>query len=148
MNRRKFIRQTCLGCLGGSIVPLVLTNCQSTHYATGSIEANGIVVPISEFTYLKKEQTVIRPYILVQNDTLEFPIYVYRFSENEYSALWMKCTHQGSELQASGDHLHCPSHGSEFNNKGTVSQGPAEKNLKSFPVTVGDGKIKIDLRQS
>ena len=67
---------------------------------------------------------------------------------DEYSALWMKCTHQGSELQASGDHLHCPSHGSEFNNKGTVSQGPAEKNLKSFPVSVGDGKIKIDLRQS
>jgi Rieske Fe-S protein len=148
MNRRKFIRQTCLGCLGGGIVPLVLTNCQSTHYATGTIEANGIVVPVSEFTYLKKEQTVLRPYILVQNDTLEFPIYVYRFSENEYSALWMKCTHQGSELQASGDHLHCPSHGSEFNNKGTVSQGPAEKNLKTFPVTVSDGKIKIDLRPS
>jgi Rieske Fe-S protein len=148
MDRRKFIQHTCLGCLGGSLVPLMLTRCQSTHYVNGTLEAEGIVVPLSEFTYLKKEQTVTRPYILIQNDTLEFPIYVYRFSEKEYSALWMKCTHQGSELQASGDHLHCPGHGSEFNNKGVVSLGPAEKNLRTFPVTVGNDKLKIDLRQS
>jgi Rieske Fe-S protein len=71
---------------------------------------------------------------------------VYRFSETEYSAVLMKCTHQGSELQASGDHLHCPAHGSEFSNKGMVAQGPAEKNLRSFKVTADSQKIFIDLR--
>lgn len=77
---------------------------------------------------------------------LEFPIYLYRFSDNEYTALLMKCTHQGNELQASGNHLHCSVHGSEFNNKGVVAQGPAERNLRSFKVSFDNEKIFIDLR--
>jgi Rieske Fe-S protein len=110
------------------------------------VEPNGLSVASSEFTYLKGDKRMERKYIIVRNEKLEFPIYVYRFSNNEYSAVLMKCTHQGNELQASGDYLHCSAHGSEFNNKGVVAQGPAEKNLRSFPVTAADEKIFIDLR--
>jgi Rieske Fe-S protein len=133
-------------CVSGAMLPPLLSRCQSTHYATGHVEPNGISVPKSEFTYLKKDQPMTRTYIIVQNESLTFPLYLYRFSENEYSAVLMKCTHQGAELRASGDHLHCPSHGSEFDNKGKLSQGPAEKDLRSFPVVVDADKIFIDLR--
>jgi Rieske Fe-S protein len=133
-------------CLGGGIIPITLSSCASTHYATGTVEANGISILKSEFTFMKRDQPATRQYILIQNEKLEFPIYLYRFSENEFSALWMKCTHQGTELQASGDHLQCSAHGSEFNNRGFVSQGPAEKNLRSFPVSVMEEKILINLR--
>ena len=98
------------------------------------------------FTYLKKDQPLQRDYIIVRNAALQFPIYLYKFSDEEYSALLMKCSHQGNELQASGDHLHCPAHGSEFNNKGLVAQGPAEDNLRSFKVTPMGDKLFIDLR--
>lgn len=148
MNRRSFLKQSCTLCAGGSFLPAVLSGCQATHYVSGVVEPDGLSVLKSEFIYLKKEQSLTRAYIIVQNEKLEFPIYVYRFSENEYSALWMKCTHQGAELQASGDQLQCPSHGSEFNNKGILSNGPAERNLRSFPVLVKDNKIVIDLRTS
>ncbi|MBL7852566.1 MAG: Rieske (2Fe-2S) protein [Cyclobacteriaceae bacterium] len=148
MNRRSFVKQTCITCVSGGLIPFLITGCQATHYATGVMDVTGIRVPKSEFMYQKKEELFTREYIIVQNDKLEFPIYVYRFSDNEYSALWMKCTHQGAELQASGDMLHCPSHGSEFTNKGAVSNGPAEKNLRSFPVIVQTDTITIDLRQS
>ena len=148
MKRRAFIRQTCITCVSGGLIPFLITGCQATHYASGVMDATGISVSKSEFTYLKKEQTLTRQYIIVQNDKLEFPIYVYRFSDTEYSALWMKCTHQGAELQASGDALQCPSHGSEFTNKGAVRNGPAEKNLRSFPVIVQTDTITIDLQQS
>ncbi|HCM75874.1 MAG TPA: Rieske (2Fe-2S) iron-sulfur domain-containing protein [Cytophagales bacterium] len=148
MKRRAFIRQTCITCVSGGLIPFLITSCQATHYASGVMDATGISVSKSEFTYLKKEQTLTRQYIIVQNDKLEFPIYVYRFSDTEYSALWMKCTHQGAELQASGEALHCPSHGSEFTNKGAVSNGPAEKNLRSFPIIIQTETITIDLRQS
>jgi Rieske Fe-S protein len=127
------------------IVPL-LPGCQSTYYTTGSMESNGIIVSKSEFTYLKKDQLVQRSYLIVRNEAMEFPIYVYKISENEYSALLMKCTHQGNELQASGDHLHCSAHGSEFNNKGVVAQGPAEKSLRAFKVSAEEDKLFIDLR--
>src|SRR5688572_8866668 len=145
MNRREFVTQTCMACLGGGLLSSVITACQSTHYVTGTLESKGIVVLKSEFIELKKDKTFMRSFILVQHETLEFPIYLYRINDTEYSALWMKCTHQGSELQAAGDHLYCSSHGSEFDKKGNVSQGPAEKNLRSFPVTVVGDKIFIEL---
>jgi Rieske Fe-S protein len=124
----------------------VLSGCQSTHYASGTIEPNGLSVSRSEFAYLKKDEPMIRQYIIVQNEKLEFPIYLYRFSESEFSAVLMKCTHQGNELQASGDHLTCPAHGSEFTNKGALAHGPAEKNLRTFKVSADNEKIFIDLR--
>jgi len=145
MDRRTFTKG-CIACIVGAAVAPVVSSCQSTHYASGAIEPNGLSVLKSEFTYLKKDKSMTREYIIVRNDKLEFPIYLYRFSENEYSALLMKCTHQGNELNASGDHLHCSAHGSEFNNKGVVAQGPAEKNLRTFKVSVEHEKIFIDLR--
>ena len=147
MNRREFVKQGCMVCLSGGLLPLV-SACQSTHYVSGTVETDGIAILKSEFTYLKKDQKFTRSYIIVQQEKLEFPIYLYRFSENEYSALWMKGSHQGAELQASGDHLQCPSHGSEFDNKGIVNHGPAEQNLRSFKVVVSDEKILIDLRHA
>jgi Rieske Fe-S protein len=145
MDRRKFTR-TCVMCLAGSAIAPVMSGCQSTYYTKGVLEPNGISVARSEFTYLKKDQPVQRDYIIVRNDSMEFPIYLYRFSVQEYAALLMKCTHQGNELQASGDHLQCSAHGSEFSNRGNVEQGPADKNLRAFKVsTIGD-KIFIDLR--
>ncbi len=148
MNRRSFVKQTCITCVSGGLIPFLISGCQATHYASGVINSIGINVPKSEFIYMKKDQVLTRQYIIVQNNKLEFPIYVYRFSDTEYSALWMKCTHQGAELQASGDALHCPGHGSEFTNKGAVRNGPAEKNLRSFPVIVQTDTITIDLQQS
>lgn len=145
MQRREFTI-TCLACLAGpSMIPL-LSACQSTFYTSGTVENNGISILKSDFTYLKKDKPTNRDYIIVRNDAMEFPIYVYRFSDDDYSAMLMKCTHQGNELQASGDHLHCSAHGSEFNNRGIVSQGPAEENLRTFKVSSGDTRIFIDLR--
>ena len=145
MDRRRFTK-TCMMCLTASAMIPVLPGCQSTHYTNGTLEANGISVPKTEFSYLKKDQPIQRDYIIVKNNGIEFPIYVYRFSDTEYSAVLMKCSHQGNELQASGDHLHCPAHGSEFNNKGIVSHGPAEENLRKFNVVSNGDKIFIDLR--
>jgi Rieske Fe-S protein len=145
MNRRIFTKRACLYCLAGTIIPSALTSCQSAHYATGTLDKNGISVPKAEFSYMKKDKPQVRSWIIVRNDALQYPIYLYRFSENEFSALLMKCTHQGTELQAAGDHLHCPAHGSEFNNKGMMTQGPAETALRSFKVTPDADKVFIYL---
>jgi Rieske Fe-S protein len=145
MHRREFTK-TCLACLTATVMTPALTGCQSTFYTSGTVEPNGISVLKSDFTYLKKDQPAHRAFIIVRNNAMEFPVYLYRFSDNEYSAMLMKCSHQGNELQASGDHLTCSAHGSEFNNKGTVVQGPAEKDLRTFQVTTQDDKIFIDLR--
>jgi Rieske Fe-S protein len=147
-NRRKFIRKTCILCAGLSTPAFIISGCQVTHYTSGSFHGEDLLLPVSEFNYEKKGRVQKRSFIIIQNEKLEFPIYVYRFSDSQYSALWMKCAHQGAELQASGDHLYCPSHGSEYNNLGEVKQGPAETNLRTFPVTVQGDSIVIKLRKA
>ena len=146
MNRRKFISTSCLTCVSGAVLSNLLASCSSSHYVTGTLEPKGVSVPISEFLYPKEDKRQAhREFIVVYHDQLEFPIYLYRINENEFSALLMKCTHQGSELNAGGDHLYCSSHGSEFDKQGNVMHGPAEKNLRSFPTSIQNGKIIIEL---
>lgn len=145
MNRRHFVKLSCAACLGTSVMSGVLYSCQTTHYVSGTFESNGISVSSTEFRIIRESVTTYREYIILRNEKLEYPICLYRFSESEYAALLMKCTHQGTELQAAGDQLHCPAHGSEFNNRGHVTQGPAEDGLRTFPISVEQEKLLIHL---
>ena len=146
MNRRKFIKNSCTACLSATALATVVSSCASTRFISGTLGKDGLTVDTNEFVTKQNGKTTHRSFIIVRNETLQFPICVYRFSDKEYSALWMRCTHQGTELQASGDYLHCTAHGSEFNNKGTVKNGPADRNLRNFPVTVSSNQLFIDLR--
>ena len=136
-----------MGCVGAVVIPALFTGgCRATYYTNGRLELDGVSIAKSEFSYLKNKKPAFREYIIVRNEALEFPVYLYRFSDNDYSAVWMKCSHQGNELQASGDHLTCPAHGSEFNIRGVVQHGPAENPLRVFKVTSDDNQILIDLK--
>jgi len=146
MDRRKFIQHTCTTCLSATALAGMLTSCTTTRYVSGKLGADGLFINADEFRITKKGKDSYRSFIIVRNEALQYPVCVYRFSDGEYSALWMSCTHQGSELQASGDFLQCPAHGSEFSNKGKKTNGPADKDLRTFPVTVNKNELFIDLR--
>lgn len=146
MNRREFIGVCSGGCIGGIAIASLLTACKTSKTISGQIEDSDIVIDATEFEIYKKGELSYRKYLLIENEKLNFPIGVFRFNENEYSALYLQCTHQGVELQVLGDRLHCPAHGSEFSNKGTVQQGPAESNLRSFLIKIESNKLKISLK--
>ncbi len=146
MNRRDFIVNTCTACLSVTAMAAVLGSCQSTRYVSGKVEKDGLLIHKDEFKITKKNGVSYRSFIIIRNDTLQYPVCVYRFNEMEYTALYMRCTHQGTELQASGDYLQCPAHGSEFNNHGQVTHGPADKNLRTFRVTVNEIDLFIDMQ--
>ena len=146
MDRRKFIKDSCAVCLSAAAITGLISSCSSTRYVSGTLGKDGLTIDKNEFIDKQKNKNSYLPFIIVRNDALQYPLCVYRFSDNDYTALWMQCTHQGTELQASGDRLQCPAHGSEFDNKGTVKTGPADKSLRSFPATVSNNQIFIDLR--
>jgi len=125
----------------------LFTSCVSTHYISGTLGKDGITINKNDFKLGQKDNAAYRSFIIVRNDSLQYPICVYRFGDDQYSALWMKCTHQGAELNASGDFLQCPAHGSEFNNTGKVKSGPADKDLRIFPVVISNNELFIDLRK-
>lgn len=143
-SRRQFVKLGC-ACLVTPWVAGIAGGCESTRYISGTMESNGISIPINEFV-VPSDPSTFREYVIVRNEQLEYPICVYRFSDKEYTALLMKCTHQGTELQVAGDQLHCPAHGSEYSNSGKVTQGPATDSLRVFHVTPVADTLLIALK--
>lgn len=148
MKRRKFIKNGCQVCLSASALAGLLTSCSSTKYISGKLNENGMLLSVDDFKIIQNGKISYRPYLVVRNDDLKFPICVYRFSEQDYSALWMQCAHQGAEVQVSGSYLQCPAHGSEYDNRGRLTNGPATSDLRTFPITLSGNQIFIDLRKS
>lgn len=147
MHRREFIKNSCTACLSFTVLSTFVSSCAATKYISGNLGKDGLTVSKDEFIVKQNGRTAYSSFIIIRNDALQYPICIYRLNENEYTALWMKCTHQGAELQASGDVLQCSAHGSEFNTKGQVSNGPAATNLRTFPVTLNKNELFIDLRK-
>ena len=146
MDRREFIKNSCTACLSATVIGTAISSCTATRYISGTLGKDGLFVDTNEFVTKQNGKAIYRSFIIVRNDALQYPVCVYRVNDNEYSALWMRCTHQGTELQASGDRLQCTAHGSEFDNKGSVKTGPADRSLRSFPVTVSNNQLFIDMR--
>lgn len=144
MDRKKFIKNCGYVCIGLSSIGTLLQSCVSTKSITVNIKGSNIIVPKQDF---RKNEDFLS-YLILNNDNLQFPIYLFRFSENKYSALYLQCTHQGAELNAYGDKLVCSAHGSEFDNEGQVTNGPAKKPLKSFPIILNQNNIIISLKKS
>jgi Rieske Fe-S protein len=145
MERREFLQSCGFVCLGGIAFATVIQSCASVKRINGTIDQSHLVVDLSEFRYEKKGRTEFHKYVIVQNDSLKYPICVYRFSETDFTALYMQCTHQGAELQVFGDKIQCPAHGSEFSNRGLVESGPATTKLRSFPVQILSNQLHISL---
>lgn len=146
MNRKDFLKTCGFACLGGSAMVTMMQSCTVTKTISGNIENSDILVSLSDFQSGSNDKMEFKKYVIINNDVLKFPICVYRIEENKYNALWLECTHQGNEVQVFGDKLQCPAHGSEFSNSGLVTNGPADRNLRTFPVTIEGNFLKISLK--
>lgn len=146
MNRKDFIKNCGLACVGGSLLTSVIQGCAAARTFNCDIADTDLLVPLEHFVSRKNGQTAYKKSIVVYNELLQYPICVFRHSESSYTALWMRCTHQGAELQVFGDTLQCPAHGSEFDNRGGLRNGPAEQPLRSFPLLTENGHLKISLK--
>lgn len=146
MDRKQFIKTCGVACFGATAIQLLLQSCATTnYYAQHSLTGNNLSIKKTEFEKTEGEKKIHRKYILVKSDKFNFPICIYKLSENNYSAVLMECTHKSCELQPHGDYLICPCHGSEFSNLGNVQNPPAEQNLQTFKINTDHENIYIQL---
>lgn len=132
--------------VGGAAGSGFLSACSSLAHVSkfivdGDLQNDGLHVPLSAF----KQNNKVLQYVIVHHKDLKYPVCVFSYPENDYEALWMECTHQGAELQVFGNKLECPAHGSEFNHKGEVENGPASENLRKFKTTISGRNLIIQL---
>ncbi|MBL7930269.1 MAG: Rieske (2Fe-2S) protein [Bacteroidia bacterium] len=145
MDRKEFLQicgGSCLGLVGISLAHA----CVPTKHIQSTVTNNQVCILKTEFKVSEKDNNKFRKSIITKINGLDYPVVIYRFSENSYSALLLRCSHQGNELSMNGDILSCSAHGSEFSNKGEVIQGPAEQSLQSFTVTNDQEHIYVHLK--
>jgi Rieske Fe-S protein len=145
MNRKEFIKVCGGSCLAVVGISLLTQNCKSTHYVQAAADNDKLEVSKSDFMIMKNGEQSFRRSIIVKSDKLDYPLVVYRNDENNYTALLLRCTHQGLELNVAGDLITCSAHGSEFGKTGEIITGPAEQRLRSFPVMTDEKNIYIKL---
>ncbi|MFO1477455.1 MAG: Rieske (2Fe-2S) protein [Verrucomicrobiota bacterium] len=65
----------------------------------------------------------------------------------QLTALSSICTHRKCKLKPEPDgSFQCPCHGSTFDPSGRVTEGPAQRDLPSYPVSVDDqGRVSVRL---
>jgi 3-phenylpropionate/trans-cinnamate dioxygenase ferredoxin subunit len=82
-------------------------------------------------------------------DVNDVPICLARLASGEVFAISDVCSHEEIELsdgELDGEDVECPAHGSRFNVRtGEVSGLPAEDPVDTYPVTVDDGQIVVEV---
>ena len=146
MDRKEFLKLCAGGCLGLFVLETTLSGCATQKQVNAMVVGENLEVPLVAFEHVKHGEATYLESVVVRNPQLQYPMAVFRFSEDVYEALLMKCTHQGTELKLYGDTLQCIAHGSEFDNKGQVTTGPATETLRSFPVVKANHKLLISLK--
>lgn len=80
------------------------------------------------------------------------PICLARLAGGDTFAISDVCSHEEIELsegELDGEDVECPEHGSRFNVRtGEVSGLPAEHPVATYPVSVADGEIFVEVPQS
>jgi len=146
MNRKEFLKSCGIACVGSSAVITLLQSCTTSNYfAQTSMLNNQLAIKKTEFVNSSNNKITQRKFVLIKSDKYNFPICVYKFPEEQYTALLTECTHNSCEVRPQGDFLICPCHGSEFSNKGVVMNPPAEQNLMSFPIKTDNEYIYIQI---
>ncbi len=128
MDRRDFLRSSCLGCAGLALGAgaLSLTGCASLPLVKTVSDGRTLSIPLTAFA--EGTQVVARA------SKLSYDVLVMKLPDGDFRSLYLRCTHEDQPLTATATGLHCPSHGSRFALDGTVKQGPATQPIRPFPV--------------
>lgn len=135
MQRKEFIKNSCLVCFGVA-AGLTLTGCGAIPIYKPTIE--------NKIIYLDEPKMAINKLNIIQHASLPYDILLVK-NEKGYYALRMQCTHQNQPLVATNTGLFCNAHGSSFNLDGKAMKEPAINSLKKYTVTKAGQQLLIQL---
>ncbi len=141
ISRRDFIKRSAVGVIAGGAIlsSLDLTALANSPAARGVFKNAGddTVVKLADNSALTKVGGSVK---------ISDEMMLIRKSESTFIAVRTICTHKGCDVELEGDKFVCPCHGSEFTIDGTVTQGPATKNLKIFETIFDSGNGTVTIK--
>lgn len=146
MDRRKFISNlgtpvltACAVCLGAC------SKSDSSPSSGGTPPPSGSV----NFTIDLNSQLTAVGSSLVQTGVIVVRLAAGN-TPSSFTAVQVACTHQGTSIfyDTSANRFHCPNHGSNFSNSGTVINGPVNSagsatNLKVYNIAISGSTMTI-----
>jgi Rieske Fe-S protein len=143
MDRRNFLENSCLVCLGIAVGGVSLNSCSNIK-TVNSFENKGYLeIDKSEFIDSQTKEEYSN--IIVTSNSLKKPLILFKTGTDNYEAVSLECTHKGVKLDLINNRLECSEHGSVFEKNGTVIKGPAKNNLKRYNIDKTLTIIKIEL---
>ncbi len=139
MERREFIRKSCVFCMGGSFLMPLLESCGSIPVYRATSNDNPIHIPLDQFLNTN--------YLIVKSSNIDYNIAVIKNSETDFKSFVMVCTHAENMLRFNGKEFTCSLHGSIFDSNGKVEKGPAEKSLFTLKTTIENNSLLVNLNQ-
>lgn len=133
MNRKEFISQVGAGtalllipaCIGG------LAGCTKDNLAPTSVD---FTLDVSSGPLASNGGSLVQSGVIVA-----------RTNSGSYIAVSAACTHQGTQVNyaAGNNNFVCPNHGAKFDSSGSVTHGPANKNLTKYNTTLTGSSLRV-----
>lgn len=138
MKRKAFIKSCGNICVKALVASALASMASCSPIPIHKASENNIIpVPLSRFD--------AKNLILIYTPWLPYDVLLVRFPNNQFKALWMKCSHQDEALTITRYGIFCPAHGSSFDLNGKALHPPAVDALKDFKVDVKSNVVEIHL---
>lgn len=126
-----------------------------TALGLGGAGIAGVIAAVGNLSYLKPAVDYGPPMVVRAGRPDEYKEGIKELLEAErlvmvrekkgFAAISVTCTHLGCTVRASDAGFECPCHGSQFDNDGYVTGGPAPRPLDWYQVSLApNGELEID----
>ena len=141
MNRRELVQRILVGGTVLFVVPSVLESCTKGSTDDPGVNPTPTKIDLDLSLPANSSLNVDGGSMIVQN------IIIINTGSNNFVALSSVCTHQGCTVgyNSGAGNIQCPCHGSVYTTSGSVVAGPAPKSLQSYPVTLKNNILTINL---
>ena len=141
MNRRELVQRILVGGTVLFVVPSVLESCAKGSTDDPGVNPTPTKIDLDLSLPANSSLNVDGGSMIVQN------IIIINTGSNNFVALSSVCTHQGCTVgyNSGAGNIQCPCHGSVYTTSGSVVAGPAPKSLQSYPVTLKNNILTINL---
>jgi cytochrome b6-f complex iron-sulfur subunit len=140
MDRKKFFAQLGVGA-AALLVPACIGGLAGCEKSSSGNSGGGNNQPSVDFNVdVSTGSLAANGGFLVQNGVL-----VAKTLTGTFIAVSAACTHQGTTVNyvSSTNSFLCPNHGARFSANGTVTQGPAETNLKQYNTSLTGSTLRV-----